>query len=488
MGGHAADEEVQRAGCGALQNMAAGSDACKRAIVGAGGLAALVAAGTAHPPCHAPVSVAVRHLLGDLGAFAPAAPAPPPPPPSAAVVPLPTAAELAEAERARQRAEQRAQQEQAQREEAEQRARASQQGQHGLQQQLTAAQQTLARLQAENAQLRAASQSARTSAIDRLVDTVDSSSLAGGTVLSVAAGPLAHFNSQYQSVRRRCYSGLDIWPAVAPPSPFGVEVTMLRRLWAEGGRGRRAGPIQETLPMGFTLTRIEAIDVPASDRHAFYNLVEQMDSRRSSGAIPGPFNPVYPGGDRTGEKAAVFAQLRARFLPRDKLQNQNIMLALHGCSHEVSDSVCRDGFAVVPYRDEPWFGRGLYLTTYAEYACRYATGEFKEQRNPPNSAGEHVLIAAFVAPGMVYPVSRTPDYERPSNLTSKSKLKDRALQPQFNSHYAFVSAAHNYECMDGARDGTVMDYDELVCETQQQALPAYRLYFSAPTVAVEHID
>jgi len=163
------------------------------------------------------------------------------------------------------------------------------------------------------------------------------------------------------------------------------------------------------------------------------------------------------------------------------------MLALHGCSHEVSDSVCKTGFAVVPFHDEPWFGRGLYMTTYAEYACRYATGEFKAQRNPPNDAGEHVLIAAFVAPGMVYPVSRTPDYARPSNLTSKSKLKDRALQPQFNSHYAFVSAANNYECMDGARDGTVMDYDELVCETQQQALPAYRLYFSAPTVAVEYI-
>ena len=72
------------------------------------------------------------------------------------------------------------------------------------------------------------------------------------------------------------------------------------------------------------------------------------------------------------------------------------------------------------------------------------------------------------------------DYARPSDLTSSSKLKDRALQPQFNSHYAFVSAAHNYECMDGARDGTVMDYDELVCETPQQALPAYRLYFRAP--------
>ncbi|EOD18793.1 hypothetical protein EMIHUDRAFT_209374 [Emiliania huxleyi CCMP1516] len=465
MGRHAADAKLQRAGCGALQNMAAGRDARRQAVVDAGGATAVVAAMGGHAAdmelqragCDALYNMAEDSDAGKQAV-------------------LGAGGLAALAERARRRAEQRALQMQEQREEAERRAQASQQGQQGLQQQLTAAQQTNARLQAEIAQLRAASQSAQASAIDRLVD----SSSPGGGLLSVAAGPLTHFNSQYQGARRRCYSSLDIWRAAGPASPFGTEVSMLRRLWAEGGRGRQAGPNQDMLPMGFTLTRIEAIDVPASDRQAFYNLVEQMDSRRSSGTNPGPFNPIYPGGDRTGEKAAVFAQLRARFLPRDRLQNQNIMLALHGCSHAVADNVCKNGFAVVPYRDEPWFGRGLYLTTYAECACRYATGEFKEQPNPPNSAGEHVLIAAFVAPGMVYPVSRKPDYARPSNLTSSSKLKDRALQPQFNSHYAFVSAANNYECMDGARNGAVMDYDELVCGNEVQALPAYRLYFRAP--------
>ena len=254
-----------------------------------------------------------------------------------------------------------------------------------------------------------------------------------------------------------------------------------RQLWAEGGRGRSQGADRNTLPMGFVLTRIEAIDVPASDRQAFYNDIEQMETRRDAGAAPGPFHPTYPRGDRTGEKAAVLAQLRARFLPRDRLHNQNIMLTLHGCSHDVADSVCKTGFAVVPFRDRPWFGRGLYTTTYAEYACRYATGEFKAQRNPPNTAGEHVLIAAFVSPGMVYPVSRTPDYARPANMSGSnySRLRDQALQPQFNSHYAFVSAAHNFQCMDGARNGVVMDYDELVCDSAL-VLPAYRLYFRAP--------
>ena len=118
---------------------------------------------------------------------------------------------------------------------------------------------------------------------------------------------------------------------------------------------------------------------------------------------------------------------------------------------------------------------------YAEYACRYATGEWASAGagNPPNAKGEHVVIAAYVAPGMVYPVSRKPDYARPKQLTSDSKLRDGALTNQFNSHYAFVSRAHNYQCMDGVRNGVEPDYDELVCESAQQALPAYRLYFRA---------
>ena len=118
---------------------------------------------------------------------------------------------------------------------------------------------------------------------------------------------------------------------------------------------------------------------------------------------------------------------------------------------------------------------------YAEYACRYATGEWASAgvRNPLNAKGEHVVIAAHVAPGMVYPVSRKPDYARPKELASYSKLRDKALTNQFNSHYAFVSRAHNYQCMDGVRNGVEPDYDELVCESAQQAVPAYRFYFRA---------
>ena len=117
---------------------------------------------------------------------------------------------------------------------------------------------------------------------------------------------------------------------------------------------------------------------------------------------------------------------------------------------------------------------------YAEYACRYATGEWASSGgNPPNAKGEHVVIAAYVAPGMVYPVSRTPDYARPRQLGTVSKLRGKALKNQFNSHYAFVSASDDYQCIDGVRDGVEPDYDELVCGNEHQLLPAYRLYFRA---------
>ena len=88
------------------------------------------------------------------------------------------------------------------------------------------------------------------------------------------------------------------------------------------------------------------------------------------------------------------------------------------------------------------------------------------------------IVVAWIAPGNVYPVTRTPDYADPSNMASDSKLREGALQPRFNSHYAFVSCTHGYQCMDGVRHpGVEPDYDELVTETATQALPAYRLYF-----------
>jgi len=204
----------------------------------------------------------------------------------------------------------------------------------------------------------------RAAAIEQAVHATDT-----GTQeqLSASAAPLVQWTSSYQPTRP-CPSFATIWSADRPTEkgPFSVEVDLLLKLWSEGGLGRQPGPQAYQLPAGDTLTRIEAVSLPAQDRAAFFTWVEQKEGQRHTGQPC--FNPEYPDGDATGEKAAVLARLNDRFLPRDRLQKQNFLLALHGCSHANADSICKHGFAVVTYRDKPWFGKGLYCTTCAAAA------------------------------------------------------------------------------------------------------------------------
>ena len=174
--------------------------------------------------------------------------------------------------------------------------------------------------------------------------------------LSASAAPLVRGISSYQPTRQ-CPSFATIWSADRPAEmgPFSFEVNLLQQLWSEGGLGRR--------PTGDTLTRIEAVNLSEQDRQPFITWVEQKEGQRHTGKPC--FNPQYPHGDATGEKAAVLERLMGRFLPRDRLVKQNFLLAFHGCSHEKADSICKYGFAVVPYKDRPWFGKGLYCTTCA---------------------------------------------------------------------------------------------------------------------------
>ena len=131
-----------------------------------------------------------------------------------------------------------------------------------------------------------------------------------------------------------------------------------------------------------------------------------------------------------------------------------------------------------------YFGKGLYVTTHAEYACAYATGEVVAGAVDPMRAesGEFVVVACYVAIGMTYPISRAVDYERPDDAASFSRYYTppgrpaMALDNNHQSHYVAVDA-DNYQCSDGLRRaGVRADYDELVCQSTAQLLPAYKLY------------
>ena len=63
----------------------------------------------------------------------------------------------------------------------------------------------------------------------------------------------------------------------------------------------------------------------------------------------------------------------------------------------------------------------------------------------------------------------------------------QALKPPFDAHYVAVQRGE-YQCVDGVRNGLVPDYDELIVKEAQQALPAFRLYFTNPSLAALSID
>lgn len=191
--------------------------------------------------------------------------------------------------------------------------------------------------------------------------------------------------------------------------------------------------------------------------------------------------------DPNGEKRAVIARLKQHFANLPGLQRGNALLVFHGCSHDASDNICRAGFAAISVVDSGFFGRGMYTTTFAQYAAEYATGALSGQANLPNADGEYVVLVAWAAPGLAYPVTRGHagadcDYSPGSNESrffSERGEPAKSLRAPFDSHYVCISR-DTYQCKDGMRlDGAEPDYDELVLGDAAQLLPCYRLYFTS---------
>lgn len=152
-----------------------------------------------------------------------------------------------------------------------------------------------------------------------------------------------------------------------------------------------------------------------------------------------------------------------------------------------------------------FFGKGFYVTTYAEYAARYAMGMYLPPRDKrksdfrSNANGEYVMIVSYVSPGACYPISRKTDY--PSNggvlahdnPDSKCKFYSdtekgeipKAFVKGATSQYAVVNTdtlgcqAVNLKSKTG-REMLPMDYDELAVSSTARLLPAFKIYFKKP--------
>ena len=292
--------------------------------------------------------------------------------------------------------------------------------------------------------------------------------------LSIAAVPLARF-ALHSEERNGVKASL--------LAPNTVEYAMLQELWEAGGPG--GGPNR------FSLKRIEVIEAERQ-RISFSNKIEDFEIRRTEvGPFAVEFSPDPPVGnkfgvvhDPNGEKRAVIERLKRRFARLAGLRRANALLVFHGCTHDAAHNICRTGFASISTTDAGYFGRGIYTTTFPQYAAEYAAGVHKVTPNPPNAGGEHVVLVAWATPGLAYPITRDHagadcDYI-PGTFASRFYSNEgepaKALRSPFDSHYVCIRR-DDYQCMDGVRHDVAPEYDELVLGDAAQLLPCYRLYF-----------
>ena len=137
------------------------------------------------------------------------------------------------------------------------------------------------------------------------------------------------------------------------------------------------------------------------------------------------------------------------------------MIVYHGCSASAVHSIAEHGFVRSSQRDDGYFGRGIYATPNAEYACQYATAQ---------GVGAVVMCRACVPSAYFVTLA---DYEGSS--PGHSKLYGQALQSE-EAHFALVSRATKWEACEPSR----AEYCEL-CVSQVAALcPIAILMVEAP--------
>ena len=128
------------------------------------------------------------------------------------------------------------------------------------------------------------------------------------------------------------------------------------------------------------------------------------------------------------------------------------MIVYHGCSASAARSIADHGFVRSSHRDKGFFGRGIYATPNAEYACMYATA---------GGTGAVVMCRACVPTAYFVTLA---DYDGSIGAPEHCRLYGQALQNE-EAHFALVSRATGCEVCDPSR----AEYCEL-CVSQVAAL------------------
>jgi len=227
--------------------------------------------------------------------------------------------------------------------------------------------------------------------------------------------------------------------------------------------------VQDHFPKNFKLQTVEMVR-NTELMQSFVTKVNALENRRTDNVL---FNKPLPD---DGEKEAIRQKLLQLFIKDESRKLANIMLMWHGCSEKSCFEICKGGIADLRRTDGGFFGSGIYLTSYCEYALRYSTGTFNGGQNPN---GEYVVLLCLATVGLTYVISRKTDYPNNSSLSKfhykypNGERNDKALEAGFDSHYVCVSRQNGYQAV-RAEDA---DYDELVLKEEAQVLPLAIVYF-----------
>jgi len=131
-----------------------------------------------------------------------------------------------------------------------------------------------------------------------------------------------------------------------------------------------------------------------------------------------------------------------------------IIAACHGTVLENAVKICNGGFAALSLVDAGYYGKGIYVTSYAIYSLQYAMGNHPVDINP-------VIIISYVLPGHPYPVVE--------DFNGEDSISGSALKPGCQSHYV---RTYPNGCVVRTPNPSI-SYDEIVINQENLVVPAF---------------
>eukprot|EP00698_Gefionella_okellyi_P021150 TRINITY_DN6775_c0_g1_i1.p1 TRINITY_DN6775_c0_g1~~TRINITY_DN6775_c0_g1_i1.p1 ORF type:complete len:558 (-),score=112.35 TRINITY_DN6775_c0_g1_i1:103-1776(-) len=206
---------------------------------------------------------------------------------------------------------------------------------------------------------------------------------------------------------------------------------------------------------------IQQISVLKNDAllQMFQGRLALLSGRRNKPA----FAPQWQKMTRSSDRQVVLDRLQ-QFVVHEE-DGVKLALVFHGTRSELVDEIADTGFATLGLVDGGFFGKGVYTTPQAGYACRVY--------------GKGVVIVSCVAMSNVLPILK----EDQEMLQGKSNFEN------YDCHYAPVvpRAADNPTemCFDACGWGQTPAFDEIVVFHENQVLPMFAVHYvvQQPTIS-----